>query len=175
MAAMLKMVLLSSDNKKLSTLINEYNGCELYPVYTWKHTMKQQQTWSSLRTNLKQTSNAYFHRAGLITLHIANIHTCASRVLPRVNGVLLCIYLCRFAHCTREQESVYRRTGLLPVGAQRKLTLDYALTRALMRGETPVCIDFLKTGQCKSVSLFLPSLLRSWQGVGSRERRDSPL
>lgn len=56
---------------------------------------------------------------------------------------------CRFAHCTRQQEAVYRRTGLLPVSAQRKLALDYALTQALWRGETPVCIDFLKTGTCR--------------------------
>lgn len=56
---------------------------------------------------------------------------------------------CRFAHCTRQQEAIYRRTGLLPDSAQRKLALDYALTRALWRGETPVCIDFLKAGGCR--------------------------
>ena len=55
----------------------------------------------------------------------------------------------RFAHCTRQQEAIYRRTGLLPDSAQRKLALDYALTRALWRGETPVCIDFLKAGGCR--------------------------
>jgi len=65
--------------------------------------------------------------------------------------IVLCVVV-RFAHCTRQQEALYRRTGLLPVGAQRKLTLDYALTRALLRGETPVCIDFLKAGGCRFVS-----------------------
>ena len=56
---------------------------------------------------------------------------------------------CRFAHCSRQQEALYRRTGLLPVSAQKKQALDVALTRALWRGETPVCIDFLKAAGCR--------------------------
>ena len=68
----------------------------------------------------------------------------------------------RFVHCTRQQEAVYHRTGLLPVGAQRKLALDYALTRSLWRGETPVCIDFLKAGGCRSVWQRSQRILGKW-------------
>ena len=61
---------------------------------------------------------------------------------------------CRFAHCTREEEATYRRTGLLPVHVQRKLALDLAIAKSLLRGETPVCLDYIKAGGCRYAILI---------------------
>jgi len=58
---------------------------------------------------------------------------------------------CRFAHCTRDEEATYQRTGLLPIHVHRKLSLDVAISKALLRGETPVCLDFIKAGGCRYV------------------------
>lgn len=58
---------------------------------------------------------------------------------------------CRFAHCSRDEEALYRRTGILPSHVQRKLALELAVTKSLLRGETPVCLDFIKAGGCRFV------------------------
>ena len=52
---------------------------------------------------------------------------------------------CRFVHCTREDEEVYRRTGQLPTSVSVTASRSYALTGG---GDVPICKDFLK-GECR--------------------------
>ena len=57
--------------------------------------------------------------------------------------------MCRFVHCTRQEEVTYRRTGLLPIHAYRKLAINMAATRYFCNSDKPVCIDFLKPTGCR--------------------------
>ena len=52
---------------------------------------------------------------------------------------------CRFVHCTREDEELYRRTGQLPTSAPVAAARSCALTGS---GDVPICKDFLK-GECR--------------------------
>lgn len=58
---------------------------------------------------------------------------------------------CRFIHCTREEEEYYKQTGQLPVRLQQAAALGIGVVPneiPLLKGEIPVCKDFLK-GECK--------------------------
>lgn len=52
---------------------------------------------------------------------------------------------CKFVHCTREEEEVYKQTGELPEIVQRRIASGIQPTSAT--GEIPVCKDFQK-GEC---------------------------
>lgn len=52
---------------------------------------------------------------------------------------------CRFVHCTREEEDLYRRTGQLPISAAVAGARSYTITGS---GDVPICKDFLK-GECR--------------------------
>ena len=52
---------------------------------------------------------------------------------------------CRFVHCTREDEEMYRRTGQLPTSFSSGGTKSGAVTGS---GDVPICKDFLK-GECR--------------------------
>ncbi|KAK2158968.1 hypothetical protein LSH36_161g10013 [Paralvinella palmiformis] len=57
---------------------------------------------------------------------------------------------CRFLHCTRDEEDYYKQTGQLPVRLQQAAALGIGVMPnelPLLKGEVPVCKDFLK-GQC---------------------------
>ena len=57
---------------------------------------------------------------------------------------------CRFLHCTRDEEDYYKQTGQLPVRLQQAAAIGIGVLPnelPLLRGEVPVCKDFLK-GQC---------------------------
>ncbi|KAK3101921.1 hypothetical protein FSP39_007365 [Pinctada imbricata] len=60
---------------------------------------------------------------------------------------------CKFLHCTREEEEHYKQTGQLPVRLQQAAALGIGVTPPavdvnVLRGEVPICKDFLK-GNCK--------------------------
>lgn len=56
---------------------------------------------------------------------------------------------CRFIHCSREEEESFRRTGELPVHLAQAAALGLISSEpGLVKGEAPVCKDFLK-GDCK--------------------------
>lgn len=56
---------------------------------------------------------------------------------------------CRFIHCSREEEESFRRTGELPVHLAQAAALGFISSEpGLVKGEAPVCKDFLK-GDCK--------------------------
>lgn len=58
---------------------------------------------------------------------------------------------CRFIHCTREEEEYHKQTGQLPVRLQQAAALGIGVVQnevPLLKGEVPVCKDFLK-GECK--------------------------
>jgi len=50
---------------------------------------------------------------------------------------------CRFVHCTREEEDLYRRTGQMPTS-----TSAAAARSCTGSGDVPICKDFLK-GECR--------------------------
>jgi len=52
---------------------------------------------------------------------------------------------CRFVHCTREDEELYRRTGQLSTSVPAGVTRSIAVTGS---GDVPICKDFLK-GECR--------------------------
>lgn len=57
---------------------------------------------------------------------------------------------CRFLHCTRDEEDYYKQTGQLPARLQQAAALGIGVMPnelPLLKGEVPVCKDFLK-GQC---------------------------
>ena len=58
---------------------------------------------------------------------------------------------CKFIHCTREEEEYYKQTGQLAVRLQQAAALCVGAVPSelpLLRGEVPICKDFLK-GDCK--------------------------
>ena len=58
---------------------------------------------------------------------------------------------CKFIHCTREEEEYYKQTGQLPVRLQQAAALGIGAVPnelPLLKGEIPICKDFLK-GDCK--------------------------
>lgn len=58
---------------------------------------------------------------------------------------------CKFIHCTREEEEYYKQTGQLPVRLQQAAALGIGVVpneMPLLKGEVPICKDFLK-GECK--------------------------
>lgn len=56
---------------------------------------------------------------------------------------------CRFIHCSREEEEAFRRTGELPVHLAQAIALGLISSEpGMVKGEAPVCKDFLK-GECK--------------------------
>ena len=61
---------------------------------------------------------------------------------------------CRFIHCTREEEEYFKQTGQLPVRLQQAAALGLGVVPTdipLLKGEVPICKDFLK-GECKRQS-----------------------
>lgn len=58
---------------------------------------------------------------------------------------------CKFIHCTREEEEYYKQAGQLPVRLQQAAALGIGVVPTelpLLKGEVPICKDFLK-GECK--------------------------
>ncbi|CAI9726612.1 zinc finger CCCH domain-containing protein 10-like [Octopus vulgaris] len=58
---------------------------------------------------------------------------------------------CKFLHCTREEEEYYKQTAQLPVRLQQAAALGIGVAPhelPLLKGEIPICKDFLK-GECK--------------------------
>ena len=58
---------------------------------------------------------------------------------------------CKFIHCTREEEEYHKQTGQLPVKMQQAAALGIGVAPRqlpLLKGEVPICKDFLK-GECK--------------------------
>lgn len=56
---------------------------------------------------------------------------------------------CRFIHCSREEEELFRRTGELPVHLAQAAALGLISSEpGLVKGKAPACKDFMK-GECR--------------------------